>query len=103
MAARRKSCRDLARSLSERHLVWGPDRHSGRQRRYVLNWPGARPGRVGIASEILALICATALAMIYFVLLRPVSKELNLLATFFTPLSLAVGARIKWTWLWIFR
>ena len=34
--------------------------------------------RLGIASEFLALTCAIALAMIYFVLLRPVSKELNL-------------------------
>ena len=52
--------------------------------------------RFGIASEFLELICAIALAMIYFVLLRPFSQELNLLATFFTPLSLAVEARIKW-------
>jgi uncharacterized protein DUF4386 len=38
--------------------------------------------RAGIAAEFLALICATAFAMIYFYLLRPVSKELNLMATF---------------------
>jgi len=46
--------------------------------------------RFGIAYEFLALICAIALAMIYFVLLRPVSRELNLLATFFRLVAIAV-------------
>jgi hypothetical protein len=46
--------------------------------------------RFGIACEFLALICVTALAMIYFVLLRPVSKELNLLATFLRMIGIAV-------------
>jgi hypothetical protein len=48
--------------------------------------------RFGIASEFLALICTIALAMIYFVLLKPVSKELNLLATFFRLVSIVVEA-----------
>ncbi len=48
--------------------------------------------RLGIASEFVALICATALAMIYFVLLRPVSKELNLLATFLRLVAIAIQA-----------
>jgi hypothetical protein len=48
--------------------------------------------RFGIASEFLALICTITLAMIYFVLLRPVSKELNLLATFFRLVSIVVQA-----------
>ena len=48
--------------------------------------------RVGIASEFLALICAITLAMIYFVLLRPVSRELNLLATFLRLASLTIEA-----------
>lgn len=48
--------------------------------------------RFGIASEFLVLICTIALAMIYFFLLRPVSKELNLLATFFRLVSIAVQA-----------
>ena len=48
--------------------------------------------RVGIASEFLALICTIVLAMIYFFLLRPVSKELNLLSTFFRLTSIAVQA-----------
>jgi hypothetical protein len=46
--------------------------------------------RAGILAEYIALVCAIALAMIYFVLLRPVSRELNLLATFLRLVSLAV-------------
>lgn len=48
--------------------------------------------RFGIASEFLALLCALVLAMIYFFLLRPVSKELNLLATFLRLVAIAVQA-----------
>lgn len=48
--------------------------------------------RCGIASECIALLCALALAMIYFFLLRPVSKELNLLATFLRLVAIAVQA-----------
>lgn len=48
--------------------------------------------RFGIAAEFLSLICTIALAMIYFVLLRPVSKELNLLATFFRLVSIVIEA-----------
>src|SRR4051812_34159363 len=48
--------------------------------------------RLGIAAEFLALACVTALAMIYFVLLRPVSRELNLLATFLRLVGIAVEA-----------
>jgi hypothetical protein len=48
--------------------------------------------RAGIAAEFVALICAIALATIYFVLLRPVSKELNLLATFLRLVAIAVEA-----------
>ena len=46
--------------------------------------------RLGIASEFVSLICATALAMIYFVLLQPVSRELNLLATFLRLVAIAI-------------
>ena len=46
--------------------------------------------RLGIASEFIALICVTALAMIYYYLLRPVSKELNLLATLLRIVGIAV-------------
>ncbi len=48
--------------------------------------------RLAIASEFVALVCAIALAMIYFVLLRPVSRELNLLATFIRLIAIAVQA-----------
>jgi hypothetical protein len=46
--------------------------------------------RVAVACELLALACVTALAMIYFVLLRPVNRELNLLATFLRMIGIAV-------------
>jgi Domain of unknown function (DUF4386) len=48
--------------------------------------------RLGIVSEFLGLICATALAMIYFVLLEPVHREINLLATFLRIVAIAVQA-----------
>ena len=48
--------------------------------------------RLGIAFEFLALICVVALALIYFVLLKPVSKEINLLATFLRMIGIAVEA-----------
>jgi chromate transport protein ChrA len=53
---------------------------------------GERLWRLGVVSEFVGLICATALAMIYFVLLRPVSSELNLLATFLRLIAIAVQA-----------
>jgi hypothetical protein len=48
--------------------------------------------RYGIAAEYLAITCAIGLAMIYFVLLMPVSRELTLLATFLRLGSLIVQA-----------
>jgi hypothetical protein len=48
--------------------------------------------RFGIAAEFVALICVITLAMIYFVLLKPVSREINLLATFFRLIGIAVEA-----------
>ena len=48
--------------------------------------------RAGITAEFVALVCVTALAMIYFYLLRPVSKELNLLATFLRLVGIAIEA-----------
>jgi hypothetical protein len=48
--------------------------------------------RIGITCEFVAICCVTALAMIYFVLLRPISRELNLLATFFRLVGLAIEA-----------
>jgi hypothetical protein len=48
--------------------------------------------RVGVTCELAALVAATALAMIYYVLLKPVSRELNLLATFLRLVAIAVEA-----------
>lgn len=48
--------------------------------------------RVGIASEFLAGICTIAFALILYVLLRPVSRDLALLATFFNMIAIAVEA-----------
>src|SRR5450755_2853084 len=43
----------------------------------------ALPFRVSIALEQLWLVCAVALTLIFYVLLKPVNKNLALLATFF--------------------
>jgi Domain of unknown function (DUF4386) len=48
--------------------------------------------RIGIVVEVFELLCALGLAMIYFVLLRPVNKELNLLATFIRLVAISVQA-----------
>jgi hypothetical protein len=48
--------------------------------------------RFGIAAEFFLEICTVALALIFFVLLRPVSRDLALLAVFFNLVSLAVEA-----------
>ena len=51
--------------------------------------------RFGIAAEFLLLICAVAVALILFVLLRPVSRDLALLAVFFNLVSIAIEAGIQ--------
>jgi hypothetical protein len=48
--------------------------------------------RFGIAAELVLLICAVALTLIFFVLLRPVSRDLALLAAFFNLVSIALEA-----------
>jgi hypothetical protein len=48
--------------------------------------------RMGIASEFFMLICTTALMLILFILLRPVSRDFALLAVFFNLVSIAVEA-----------
>ena len=48
--------------------------------------------RVGIASEFFLLACSVIVALIVFVLLRPVNAELALLAIFFNLISIAVEA-----------
>src|SRR5438874_8462691 len=50
--------------------------------------------RFHIAAELFLLICALALLLILFALLRPVSRDLALLAVFFNLVSLAVEAVI---------
>jgi hypothetical protein len=51
--------------------------------------------RFGIAAEFFLLICAVALTQIFFVLLRPVSRDLALLAVFFNLVSVAVEAAVQ--------
>jgi len=48
--------------------------------------------RLGIVLEYLCILCTVILAMIYYYLLRPVHKELNLLAAFFRMVSIPVQA-----------
>jgi len=48
--------------------------------------------RFGIVAEFVLLISAVALALIFFVLLRPVSRDLALLAVFFNLVTVAVEA-----------
>src|SRR5438046_6160325 len=48
--------------------------------------------RIGIASEFVLLICAIVLTVIFYVLLRRVSKGLELLSPFLTLVSVAVDA-----------
>ncbi|MBN8651471.1 MAG: DUF4386 domain-containing protein [Cytophagales bacterium] len=54
----------------------------------------AAPGlwRIGIALEYICIICTIILAMIYYYLLMPVHKELNLLAAFFRMVSIPLQA-----------
>ena len=48
--------------------------------------------RLGIASEMVLLVSAIALNVIFYILLRPVGRDLALLAVFFNLVSLAVEA-----------
>jgi hypothetical protein len=51
--------------------------------------------RVSVAGDLVKLACAVALALIFYVLLRPVSRNLALLAAFFNLVSIAVEAACK--------
>src|SRR5712691_8076103 len=51
--------------------------------------------RFGIAAEFVLLTCAVALTAIFYVLLRPVSRFVALLAVFFNLVSLAVEAAVQ--------
>jgi len=46
--------------------------------------------RLGVAGQLVLLICATALTLVFYLLLRPVSKTIALAAVFFAIVSLAV-------------
>ncbi|HYN81887.1 MAG TPA: DUF4386 domain-containing protein [Gemmatimonadaceae bacterium] len=46
--------------------------------------------RLGVAGEVVLLACATALAVIFYILLRPVSRELALAAVFFNLVCIAI-------------
>jgi hypothetical protein len=46
--------------------------------------------RVSVAGELTAQVCAVALALVFYVLLRPVSRNLALLALFFNLVSIAI-------------
>jgi len=48
--------------------------------------------RFSVAAELFYLLCAVALAAIFYVLLRPVSRDLALLAVFFNLVSIAIEA-----------
>ena len=48
--------------------------------------------RFGIAAELFLLICAVALLLILFALLRPVSRDLALLAAFFNLVAIIIEA-----------
>lgn len=50
--------------------------------------------RVHIASEVFLLICAIVLLLILFVLLRPVNRDLAILAVFFNLVSISIEAAI---------
>ena len=51
--------------------------------------------RFGIAAEFFMLICAISLTLIFFILLRPVNRELAWLAVFFNLVSVAVEASVQ--------
>jgi hypothetical protein len=51
--------------------------------------------RFSIAAELFLLLCAVTVTWIFFVLLRPVSSDLAMLATFFNLVSISVEAVIQ--------
>jgi hypothetical protein len=51
--------------------------------------------RLGIAGNLVHLVCAVVLSLIFYILLRPVSKDLALLATFFGLVSITLEAASK--------
>jgi hypothetical protein len=51
--------------------------------------------RTGVAAELIMLICTITLAWIFYILLKPVSRHLALLATFFNLVSIAIETTNK--------
>ncbi len=51
--------------------------------------------RISVAGDLIVLLCAVALALIFYLLLRPVSKTLALLAVFLNLVELAVDGANK--------
>lgn len=51
--------------------------------------------RAGIAGNLFHLVCAVALTLIFYVLLKPVSRNLALLATFFNLISIGLEVASK--------
>src|SRR3989442_2067309 len=51
--------------------------------------------RISIAGELILLVCAVALTLIFYVLLRPVNKNLALLAVFFNIVEFPIEAVSK--------
>ena len=51
--------------------------------------------RISIASELILLVCAVALTLVLYVLLRPVNKDLALLAVFFNIVEFPIEAVSK--------
>src|SRR6266436_774177 len=51
--------------------------------------------RISIAGELILLVCAVALTLIFYVLLRPVNKNLALLAVFFNLVEFPIEAVSK--------
>src|SRR5947208_14970894 len=58
----------------------------------IILWPLSR---VQIAGELILLVCAVALTLILYVLLRPVNKNLALLAVFFNIVEFPIEAASK--------
>lgn len=48
--------------------------------------------RLGVAAEIVMVVCTVLSALVFYVLLRPVSRDLALLATFFSLVAISVQA-----------
>lgn len=48
--------------------------------------------RIAFASDLVLLVCAVSLTMIFYVLLRPVDRNIALLAAFFNLVSIAIEA-----------